>query len=419
VVLAAACSEAARRLLRPRGAEITPAEVDPRRYFSPVEIRRGARYARPQLAIGLAGQVIQLALLAGAVQYLARPGRRPLADRVGARPALGGALAAGVMSASGTLTGLPLGALARRRSLAVGLSTQSWRDWLLDVAKSSAIETGLATGAGAAIVSLTRRYPRGWWLPASAGAVGVAGLMGTLAPVFLDPVFNRFEPLPAGPVRSDVLELARAVGVSVGEVYEVDASRRTTGANAYVTGLGPSKRVVLFDTLLERYSRDEVRVVVAHELAHVRHRDVWRSLAYLALISPAAALAVQRVSWLLSPEPGTAEALPALALAAALVATPAGLIASRLSRAVERRADADSLEFSGAPEAFISFQRSVALQNVADVTPPRWVKTLLATHPTTTERIGVAVAYSASGGGPSAPPNSGKFLMPSRVSHLE
>ncbi len=73
-----------------------------------------------------------------------------------------------------------------------------------------------------------------------------------------------------------MLELARAAGVKVGEVYSVDASRRTTAANAYVTGLGPTKRVVLFDTLLDRYNRDEVRVVVAHELAHVRHRDVPR-----------------------------------------------------------------------------------------------------------------------------------------------
>ena len=185
-----------------------------------------------------------------------------------------------------------------------------------------------------------------------------------------------------------------------------------------MTGLGPTKRVALFDTLLERYSRDEVRVVVAHELAHVRNRDVWRSLAYLALISPPAGLAVQRLSWRLSAERGSPRALPALGLAAALVAAPVGLIASRLSRAVERRADAWSLRLTAAPEAFISFQRAVALQNFADVDPPRWVRALVATHPPTTERIGAAVAYSGSSGC-SPPPNSGRFLMPSRVSHLE
>jgi len=369
VVLAAACSEAAVRILKPRGAEITPAEVDPRRYFTVAEIERGARFARPQLAIALLGQVLQLSMLAAAVRRLARGSARGRRGWSADHPAAGGAVVGAAMAGTATLAGLPLSALARKRSLAVGLSTQSWPAWLLDVTKAGAIELGLAAGAGAATVSLTRRYPRHWWLPASAGAVGTAAALGALAPVLLDPVFNRFKPLPAGPVRSDVLMLARASGVNVGEVYEVDASRRTTGANAYVTGLGPTKRVVLFDTLLQRYDRDQVRVVVAHELAHVRNRDVWRSLAYLAMISPPAALA------------------------AALVAAPAGLLGSRLSRAVERRADAWSLELSGAPEAFISFQRAVALQNIADVDPPRWVRTLVTTHPPTSERIGAAVAF--------------------------
>jgi STE24 endopeptidase len=207
-------------------------------------------------------------------------------------------------------------------------------------------------------------------------------------------VFNDFTPLPEGETRSDVLELARAAGVEVGEVYSVDASRRTTGANAYVTGLGPTKRVVLFDTLLNRYSRDEVRVVVAHELAHVRNRDVLRGVAFAAIVAPAGALAVQRLSWWLSPERGTARALPAMALATALVTAPTGLIVNRVSRALERRADRYSLELSGSPQAFISFERAIAVQNVADLRPPRWVTSLLATHPPTLERIGAAVAYA-------------------------
>ncbi|MDQ6804401.1 MAG: M48 family metalloprotease, partial [Actinomycetota bacterium] len=179
-------------------------------------------------------------------------------------------------------------------------------------------------------------------------------------------------------------------------VYSVDASRRTTAANAYVTGLGPSKRVVLFDTLLDRYTRDEIRLVVAHELAHVRHRDVARSLAYAAIVVPASAFAVQRLSWSLAPtRRGSAAALPAVALAAGLVATPIGLIASRLSRAIERRADTLSLELTDAPEAFISFERRIALQNVADLDAPRLVSSLLATHPPTAERIGAAVAFQA------------------------
>jgi STE24 endopeptidase len=288
--------------------------------------------------------------------------------------------------------------ISRRRGIAVGLVTQSWRGWAADLLKGAAIESVLAAGAGAATVAITRRYPRGWWLPASAGSVLFGAGLAALAPVVLDPVFNDFTPLPEGETRSDVLELARAAGVKVGEVYSVDASRRTTAANAYVAGLGPTKRVVLFDTLLDRYSRDEVRVVVAHELAHVRNRDVVRGVVYAALVAPAAALAVQRVSWALSPERGSAGALPALALAAVLVGAPTGLIGNRLSRAIERRSDAYSLKLTGAPEAFISFERAIAVQNVADLEPPRWLTSLLATHPPTAERIGAAVGYSESVG---------------------
>jgi STE24 endopeptidase len=260
----------------------------------------------------------------------------------------------------------------------------------------------LAAGAGAAAVAVERRYPRSWWLPASAGSVLFGTGLAALAPVVLDPLFNDFTPLPEGETRSDVFELAAAAGVKVGEVFSVDASRRTTAANAYVAGLGPTKRVVLFDTLLDRYSRDEVRVVVAHELAHVRNRDVPRGVAYAALVAPAAALAVQRLSWVLSPERGTAGALPALALAAVLVGAPTGLIGNRLSRAIERRSDAYSLTLTGAPDAFISFERAIALQNVADLRPPRWLTSLLATHPPTAERIGAAVSYSESEGSSSS-----------------
>jgi STE24 endopeptidase len=226
--------------------------------------------------------------------------------------------------------------------------------------------------------------------------------------VLLDPLFNDFTPLPDGEMRSAVLELARAAGVGVGEVYKVDASRRSTAANAYVAGLGPTKRVVLFDTLLDRYSAEEVGVVVAHELAHVRHRDVSRALGFSALVAPAAALAVQRLSGTLTPAaPGARrrkeappQTLPALALAASLVVGPVGVLSGRLSRAIERRCDAESLELSDAPDAFISFQRMIAIQNVADVEPPRWVRALLASHPPTLERIGAAVAYRERGAKP-------------------
>lgn len=388
LLLAAGTAELARRALTPHTRPIEPAPVRLEDYFSPDEIERGRRYARPQRRLALARGAVDLAaiglLTLRPPDWLLQAGRRPV---------LGGAAAGGALSAALVLPALPLSALARRRAMTVGLDTQSWRGWATDLLKAVAIQSVMTAGAGGAVMAMTRRFPRGWWAPAAAGSVVLGAGLAALAPVLLEPVFNDFTPLPEGETRSDVLELAQAAGVKVGQVYSVDASRRTTAANAYVSGLGPTKRVVLFDTLLDRYSRDEVRMVVAHELGHVRHRDVPRNVAYAALVAPAAALAVQRLSWALSPERDTPAALPALALAAAAVSGPLGLIGNRLSRAVERRADQYSLELAGAPEAFVSFERSIALQNVADLDPPRWVSKFMATHPPTLERIGAAVAF--------------------------
>jgi STE24 endopeptidase len=393
MLLAAAAAEGGVRALMPRSRVIEPAPVELRSYFSEQEIDRGVRFARPQLALALARAGVGL----GALSAVVRRSPRAL-QRLSQRPVAGGAIAGAGLATALSLPPLPLAAFSRRRALAVGLATQTWRGWAADVAKTSAIEAGLSAAGGAAVVFSTRRWPRAWWLGAGAGSVVLGAAAAALAPVILDPIFNDFTPLPEGETRADVLSLAREAEVKVGEVYSVDASRRTTAANAYVTGLGPTKRVVLFDTLLDRYSRDEVRLVVAHELAHVRHRDVLRSVVYAGIVGPAAALAVQRLSWWLSTERGTPAALPALALAAALVTTPLGLISNRLSRAIERRADAFALELAGTPEAFVSFERTIALQNVADIDPPRWVTSLLATHPPTGERIGAALAYSQQAG---------------------
>jgi STE24 endopeptidase len=388
-LLAALTAEGARRLLAPRAPSLNPVRVDVSAYFSAEEIDRGRRYARPQLGLMLTRSLIDAAALA---RLVARP-PAPL-RRTWSRPAAGGAATAAGLSLALSLPTLPLRAISRRRAMAVGLDTQSWGAWTADAAKASVIQTAFAAGAGAAVIAGTRRFPRQWWAPMGVGTVVFGAGLAALAPVVLDPIFNDFTPLPEGELRSDVLALALDAGVTVGEVFSVDASRRTTAANAYVTGLGPTKRVVLFDTLLDRYSRDEIRLVVAHELAHVAHRDVRRGLAYAAIVAPATALAVQRLSWEISPERGTPATLPAVALAAMLISGPIGLIANRLSRAMERRADHFALELAGTPDAFVSFERTIALQNVADVDPPRWVSRLLATHPPTSERIGAAVAFA-------------------------
>jgi STE24 endopeptidase len=318
------------------------------------------------------------------------------------RPLPAAALAGTLTSLTLEVAALPIAAAARRRSIKAGLTTDTWGRWAGDVAKSSGIGAALAGGGAALGVGLIRRSPERWWLHGSASAVLTGAALLYAGPLMLDPLFNTFTVVPEGPLRSDVLDLARAAGVSVGEVFEVDASRRTTAANAYVTGLGPTKRVVLYDTLLENFSSEETRLVVAHELAHVRHRDVARGLLFLALTAPLGLLAVARLTEQLAPGAGEHGArgplVPALALSLALVSAPIGVISRRLSRRVETRADTFALEITGAPEAAISFERRIAVRNLADPDPPAWIHSLLGTHPSTVQRIGIAEAYRRGGG---------------------
>jgi STE24 endopeptidase len=392
VVAALLVAEAAVRLLRPRSGVIAPASVDVESYFNAREIERARAYRKGQLVLFGTSVAVETAALGLLVRRppgrLRGPHRRPVAAAAGA----GAALSLGLSAAT-----LPVSAVGHRRAVAVGLSTQGWRAWLGDVAKSLGIGTVFAAGGAGATVALMRRYPRDWWIGGSAVVAGFSVAMLYLGPVVLDPIFNRFSALPEGQTRGDVLELARRAGVDVGEVYEVDASRRTTASNAYVTGLGRTKRVVLFDNLLGDFSRDEVRLVVAHELAHVHYRDVPRGLAYVALVAPAALFAVAGLTRLLAPaeeRPGPA-ALPALALSAGIVAAGVTTIANRLSRRMEARADSYSLRLTDAPAPFIAFEQGIARRNVADPAPARWLTALLATHPPTVQRIGIAKAYEA------------------------
>jgi STE24 endopeptidase len=307
-----------------------------------------------------------------------------------------GAAAGAALSVVLTVAPLPLAAIARQRSIDVGLTTQSWGGWAGDLVKSSAIGAVFAGAGAALLLALMRRFPRRWWLPGSAAVVAVSAAFLYVGPVVLDPIFNKFKALPPGRTRTDVLELARMAGVKVRQVYEVDASRRTTAANAYVTGLGRTKRVVLYDTLLERFSRAETNLVVAHELGHVHYRDVPRGLLYLVLVAPAALFGAARLTERWRPadtDAGAPATLPAAALGLGIVAFGTSIVSNQLSRRLEQRADSFSLRLTGEAGPFVSSEKRLAVQNLADPDPPAWQTALLATHPPTIERIGTAVAF--------------------------
>lgn len=405
IIVAVVAAGTATLILRPRGGSIEPTAVQAEAYFSPAQLERAQEYRGPQRLLGLGGMALSGATLA---LIALRPPRRVrrLLERAESRPLRGAALTGAGLSVTLVAVGLPLAVWRHERAVDVGLSTQSLGPWLGDVAKSTAIEAPLAALGAALALALIRRYPRGWWAPAAGAVVGFAVLTLYLSPIVIDPLFNKFEPLPNGQLRSDVLRLAERADVDVGEVLRVDASRRTTGINAYVGGLGHTKRVVLYDNLIEDFPEDQVRSVVAHELGHVKGRDLPRGILWIAIVAPAGTLLLQRLAERFAAQgpprplgdvggsggagPG---AIPAVALAVAVVSFGLTCAGNVLSRDVERRADAFALEVTREPEAFIALERSLALRNISEPDPPRAWHRLFGTHPTTIERIGAGETY--------------------------
>jgi STE24 endopeptidase len=396
-VAAVVVAEAAVWLLRPRIEVPEPVEVAESAFFSQREIDRAEEYRGGQRLLLIATIAVE-----GGVLLLLALGRPRFARRgleaLGRRPLLGGAAAGAAVSVTLAVAALPISYAAHERAVDVGLSTQDFGAWIADQGRAAAISTGLAALGGAALLLLVRRFGERWWLPGAAVATGYAVIFVGLAPVLLEPIFNDFDRLRDGPPRREVLKLGERAGVEIGEVYRVDASRRSTALNAYVSGLGPTKRVVLYDTLLDSVDRAPLRSVVSHELAHVEHRDLWRGLAFVAIVSIPAMLFASLLGGALvrrsGVQPGSPAALPAYALAIAVAALAMGAIGNQLSRKVEAAADAFALELTNDPQGLIELQRKLARRNVSDPTPPGWYEAVFATHPPTLERIGIALGYA-------------------------
>jgi STE24 endopeptidase len=398
VGVAVVAAGAATFALRPRSELIQAAPVAATDYFSPSQLDRVHHFRGTQRLLGIGSLFVSTGTLAFIALRPPRRVRRAL-ERGAERPILAAAATGGALSLVLVVVGLPLGAVAEQRARDVGLSTQDWGSWLADAAKSAGIGA-VTTAIGAAIaMGLIRRFPRSWWALAAVTAVGFSAVFVFFSPVLIDPLFNKFTAVPNSPLRRDVLALAHKSGVDVGEVYKVDASRRTTGANAYVGGIGKTKRVVLYDTLLKDFSPDQVRSVVAHELGHVTHRDVPRGLLWLAIVAPAGMLVIQRLTEKLAPEARAGRkagpvVLPAAALSIAVVSFFLNIPGNALSRQVERSADGHALNLDRDPAAFIAVERQLAIQNVADPDPPEWLQILFGTHPKTVDRIGYALTWA-------------------------
>ncbi|MFI1524576.1 M48 family metalloprotease [Kitasatospora cineracea] len=371
--------------------------------FTPSELARGRALRRARLPWVLGGQLASLGLSAVLGFSAAGAG---LVGAVGGW--FGGSWAAQVLAGSAALVllgravTLPFSARVRAVSVRYGLVTQGWGGWAVDVLRGTAVTLALFLPPALGLYALIGWSPGRWWVPGAMGAALLAVALSFLHPLVLEPLFNRFTPLAEGELRTALLGLARRDGIAVREVLVADASRRTTALNAYVSGFGPTRRIVVYDTLLTTAEPREVELVAAHELGHVKHRDVATGTALGAL---GAAVAVPVLAALLAWRPlldaaGAADAqdprsLPLLAALAALLGALTVPAQCAASRRIETRADRHALELTDDAEQFIAMQRRLAVTNVADPYPPRAVELLLATHPSTGRRIAAARAWLA------------------------
>jgi STE24 endopeptidase len=296
------------------------------------------------------------------------------------------------------------GALVALRGLALerryGLFTESVAAWWADRAKSFAVVFIMA-GAGAGVVHWTMGVaPAWWWLLSALLAAGLLVVAATVAPIVLLPLFYRIEPLSRESLRARLVALAARAGTRVFGAYQLGVGRRTGRANAALAGLGSSRRMLISDTLVRDYSDEEIEVVMAHEMGHHVHGDLWKGLAFegavLAVGFYAAAWAIDRAvaSGALL---GTTDlaGLPLVVMAVGSVSLACAPAAHAWSRARERSADRYALALTKNPAAFVSAVRRLGAQNLAEEEPSALVRWLFHSHPPVPERIAAAQASAA------------------------
>ena len=283
-----------------------------------------------------------------------------------------------------------------------GVVVQPAGDWLWDRLLALGVQVVLFSVVGWAAAVLLARLARMWWL-ALAGVIGALTVaLVALTPVLVTPLFERTEPLRDAALRAEVLQLAERADVDADDVRVSDAATRTTAANARVAGVGASRRIVLYDTLVRDFPAEQVRVVVAHELAHVRADHIAKGTGWVLLLTlPVCLLLFAVVGWRTGFAPPARDAagcdlvvrrLAVLAAAAAVLAVVATPLQNAVSSAYEREADAEAIRLTGDPEAAIALQQGLVARARGVPDPPAAVQWWFGSHPTALERIGIALA---------------------------
>ena len=362
---------------------------------------KATRYHRQRRWMSVAAGLSTVLVLAAVLVSGASAALRSWAEGVAPAPWLAVILFAVALTLLVELAQLPfafhLGVTLERR---YGLSTQSVAGWVVDTTKGALLGVCLAAAAALVVWTLLRWMPTHWWVPAAACFVAAMVGLSAVAPVLLLPLFYRFTPLARAALRERLLALAGRAGAPALGVFEWKLGERTRKANAALTGLGRTVRILVSDTLLADHSDDEIEVILAHELAHHVHRDLWTALALEAVLIVAAcvvgdrALAAASGSFGLQDKADIA-GLPVLVLAAVAVQVAGRPVANALSRRHERRADRFALDLTRNVPAFVGAMRRLAAQNLSEERPSRLVELLFHTHPTCARRIDAARIWEA------------------------
>ena len=300
----------------------------------------------------------------------------------------------------GKLLGLTLDYYGFRLERRYNLSNQKLRAWVWDETKGFLVGVVLASIVVEILYFIIREFPQHWWVIAWAAFLGLFVLMAQLAPVVLFPIFYKFEPLDNDELKSRLVRLSERAGTRVRGVYKWNLSEKSKKANAALTGLGNTRRIILADTLLENYSADEIEAVLAHELGHHVHRHILKSIAVQAgitLVGFWAAnwvlhYAVERTHMFVTVSDFAN--LPLLVLVSTVLSFLLLPALNAYSRYNERQADRYAFQSIPSVGPFISSMNKLADQNLAERTPSRWVEWFFQSHPAISRRVTAAEGWA-------------------------
>ena len=307
-----------------------------------------------------------------------------------------------MLMAIGKVLGIGLDYYGFRLEHKFNLSNQRLRGWIWDETKGFLIGLLMATIVVELVYFTVRQFPQYWWLLAWAAFLVLMVLLAQLAPVILFPIFYKFEPLQNEELKARLVRLGEKAGMQVRGVYKWNLSEKSKKANAALTGLGRTRRIILADTLLDNYSPEEIEAVLAHELGHQAHRHILKGIAVQAVLSLAGFWAANWTLHFAVDRLRIFETLSDFANLPLLVLISTGLsllvlpAINAYSRYNERQADRYAFRSIASVQPFISSMNKLADQNLAERTPSRWVEWLFHSHPAIARRVAAAEAWALS-----------------------